>query len=155
MDKSDLLELPVRGALEVDFSSGVFFSSLRDRRYAAQSDGAGGSIVARNDEEDSFGVGLGGLVHVHQRRCGDWSHGGSFGLGLDARQDVQYLLGYSALLGRQRRWIVTAGVAGGKVERLDGLGVGDALPSGVTTVPVKTLLDVGGFVGLTFNLTAP
>jgi hypothetical protein len=145
-------EVDVDGGIQVDFSTGFFFSSLTDESFTTVTDDEGETKLARGGSEDAFSVAVGGLAHVYRRSHENFNWGGSFGLGIGNDSSMEYYLGLSALIGRSRRWVVTVGAAGGKVERLgNGLQVGDEYDPATGTIPTEQKFEVGAFLSLSFN----
>lgn len=148
----------IRGGVKVDFSLGVFASKLTDRAYGKRKNEQGKDVIARlKDEEDTAAMAAGALIHVYERAWPTpWLQlAGSFGFAAVKMGEMEYLLGGSALFGRQQRGVLTFGVAGGKVTQLGGgYREGDPYPPDVTSLPTKSVFDTKLFLAFTFNLPA-
>jgi hypothetical protein len=144
-------EVPVylTGKLKVDFSSGLFLSNVTDHNYNATPSG-GGALKVTKGSNNQFTPSVGGLAHVYITSSADFIPALSFGLGLAQNGNPQYFLGGSIITGHSSRFILTAGLAGGLVQRLDGVNVGSKLLSNI--VPLRNVFRSGMFVGLTYNL---
>lgn len=138
------------GGWEIDAAPGFFlaFGDLRDRSYGKRTRN-GVTRVVRRGGEDAFKPSAGAMVHIHRRLSGEVHWGPSFGLSVQDGKTVQYLGGLSLLFGEKKRVVVTGGVAGGLVSRLDGLEEGDAFSG--DKIPVKDRFGIGPFLGLTYN----
>lgn len=147
-------ELSVRavGGWEIDAAPGFFvaFGGARDRSYGKKTKN-GVTRVVRKGAEDEFKPTAGALVHIH-RRLADANSlhwGPSFGLAIEDGKRVQYLAGLSLLFGDKKRVVLTGGLAGTLVDRLDGLNEGDKFTG--DKVPLKDKFGIGPFLGLTYN----
>ena len=143
-------KLNARGGWEFDAAPGFFFSwgNLRDRTYGKRTI-AGATRVSRIGTQDSFKASAGAMVHIHRQLAGDVDWGPSFGLSVKDGETVQYMGGLSLLLGRNQRIVVTAGVAGGRARRLDGVREGQIFTG--EKIPTRDALQIGPFLGITYN----
>lgn len=154
IDDPNFWVVPVRGGMKIDFSSGVFFTGLTDESYVTRevTDGGGNMrrIVQRGGEEDDFSATVGALAHVHRR---GFPVAASFGVGTSGSR-FNYYVGPSLLLGREQRWVLTAGLTGSNVKRLaGGLRVGDTFQPENDNIPTESRFRYGFFVGFSFNFT--
>ena len=68
-------------------------------------------------------------------------------------QFIHFLLGPSLIFGQSERIALSAGLMGGRTDRLgQGYQVGDSLISEAGTVPLRSVYELGFFVGLSFNV---
>lgn len=112
--------------------------------------------VLRSGPKDIFTPVLSTFIHFYTGNTASFKWGGAFGFGIPLqgdRKDVNFMLGLSSILGRNEAIMLTAGVAGAKVNKLlGGYKPGDATtetdPSKITTLGYG----IGGFVGLSLNL---
>lgn len=127
--------VPTLGGFKIDFSTGLFITSLYDHRFNLRPDSSvirnsygGDSIVFNrrnqivrqtNDENLDFGVSA--LAHFYPRLTPSVNFALSLGAGLSIDKDpsIRYLAGGSLLLGRKGRLAITYGCAAGFVDRLD------------------------------------
>ncbi len=145
--------IKVNGGWEIDFSGGMFMSNLVNESYITREEN--GEKIILQKKGDILNYGPGALMHFYYQPIG-------IGLGLGAFTNnfanVQYLGGGSLLLGDDKRFCLNGGATFGKVTRLaDGLAVGVPLAArndAVDVVPTADRLDIGWFVGFSYNFTA-
>lgn len=147
--KTRTLKIPTKGGLRINSSAGISFL-----RYAAGHDSyssAGGSI--RAIEGDAFIPSLTTMFHFYGQTPAPVTLGGSFGVSVPTEGDKAfiYMLGTSVIFGKSQRVIFNLGAFGGKISRLDGVVVGDAIADG-SIVPTKKVFDFGAYAGVTFNI---
>lgn len=82
--------------------------------------------------------------------------GGAFGVGIPLqgeKKDVNFMLGLSLVLGRNELVIITAGIAGGKVNRLkNNWQPGDKILPAYFSDLTNSSYDIGSFFSVGFNL---
>ncbi|MEZ4941335.1 MAG: hypothetical protein R3D58_10715 [Saprospiraceae bacterium] len=148
------ITLSVYGGLRINASLGVGFGQFFDRAldfYVRDS-------VIGSSEKDAFNPYLTSFVHFYRQSRGDVSLGGSFGVGIplggeNGLDNVAFFLGPSLVLGRGQRIVLSAGLLGGKVNKLTGgYQVGDAFARDSSEIPTESRYELGYFVGLSFNL---
>jgi hypothetical protein len=149
-----LLSLPVIGSLRPSFSTGIFFTGLTSPTFFKKAD----DMTAQVNEKDRFTTALGAMVHTPALYCAehpDLSLHLSLGVALKDNNPI-YVLGPSLIIGRRQRTVITAGLAGGQVDRLSGLKLGDKV-TGDQPTTVK-VFRTNFFFALTYNFgtaTAP
>lgn len=149
------LKVPVHGGIKINTSVGLNFGQyFRDNNEYFLKDG-----VVTSSEGDKFIPYVSTMLHFYPRSASEVTLGGSFGIGfpLAASESVEsapvFFLGSSLLFGKQDRLVLTGGLKGGKVRRLDrGFAVGDVVDVGVGDIPLKSVYELGAFLGLSFNL---
>lgn len=159
---SDDVSVPVFGGFHIDFSAGVFLSELTNQNIVTRSrtvteNGAMVTqkfIVDKGSDDITFPVGA--LAHIYTKVRRPWlglfQPAVSVGAAV-AGSNTQYIVGGSAIFGRQRRAIVTIGYAWGPVTRLaPGLKVGGIVPEGQTDI-TNSVTKGDLIFGFTFNLT--
>lgn len=147
--KTRKLYIPTVGGLRINSSAGLAFL-----RYAAGMNSystADGTI--REVKGDAFVPALTTMFHFYRQTYRPVALGGSFGFGIptEGDKDFIYMLGASTIFGKSQRVVLNFGVFGGKIERLDGVSVGDAYPAGLLA-PTKKVFDFGGYLALTLNI---
>ncbi len=145
------VQLKSYGGLKVNASVGISFVQFFDR---PQSYFVRDSMIVA-DDEDAFLPIISSFFHFYPQSRRQVSVGGTFGLGIGVGGEnaglQTYFFGPSLILGRSQRVVFTAGMAGGKVERLaQGYQVGDAYE--VAVLPTKSVYELGFFAGISFNL---
>ena len=148
------LEVPVYGGFKINASIGVSFGSFFDR---PQGYFLRDSLIVSEDR-DSYSPIITSFIHFYRQSAGALSVGGAFGIGLSIGNDsgaqaLNFLLGPSFILGQGERIALSAGLMGGKVDRLgQGYQVGDSLISEAGALPLRSVYELGFFVGLSFNV---
>lgn len=156
----DDIALDVVDRLAIDFSGGTFFSKVVDNEFFVQSKTEPDPAdpmeeitkrIVRSQGSNDVNTLLGGLTHVY------WKFGSpvipalSLGAALNG-ETVQYLIGGSLLFGSERRFILTVGVAGSPVKRLQpGLRVNQEIPDDRGEI-TRSKFKTGLFLGLSYNL---
>ncbi|MCO6476681.1 MAG: hypothetical protein J5I94_08665 [Phaeodactylibacter sp.] len=148
------LEVPVYGGFKVNASIGVSFGSFfeQPQGYFLRD----GVIVS--EDKDSYLPIITSFLHFYPQSAGNVSFGGAFGLGLSlggdgGGQSIHFLLGPSLILGQGERIALSGGLMGGRVDRLgQGYQVGDSLVSEAGALPLRSVYELGFFVGLSFNV---
>jgi hypothetical protein len=138
------LIIPVIGSHRPSFSTGIFFTSLVNPTFFKDK-----ANLARENSTDRFTPALGAMVHTPLFfPCPEASIQLSLGVALKDSNPL-YLLGPSVVIGRRQRTVITAAIAGGQVNRLSGLNLGDT----VTDAQPKTekVFRYGFLLGLTYN----
>jgi hypothetical protein len=96
------------------------------------------------------------FIHFLGNKENGFKVGGAFGFGIPltgAKKDINFMLGLCTALGRNESVLISAGVAGTKVERLaSGLKVGQTVPSFAYVIPIVSQFRPGAFFSLSFNL---
>ena len=150
------IEIPVFGGLKVNTSIGISFGQFFNR---PQSYFLRDSII-RSENTDSFVPILTSFFHFYGQSAGNVSFGGSFGVGIplingNDAQSVSFFLGPSLMIGNQDRIVLSAGIMGGKVDRLtEGFQAGDTFISSSNQVVTRSRYELGAYLGISFNLFA-
>ena len=146
--------VPVFGGVKVNASIGLSFGQFFDRPQ----DFFIRDSVIFSEDQDSFYPILTSFLHFYPQSAGVVSVGGSVGIGLpmssiEGLQSASFFFGPSLIIGRGERIVISAGVMGGRVQRLaQGYEVGDQFFTDADVVPVHYPYELGGFLGLSFNL---
>ncbi len=150
------IRVPVGGGFKVNASLGVSFAQYfnRPQDYFARD-----SILLGQDR-DAFVPVVTSFVHFYTQGCGNVSIGGSVGLGFpivggEGGQSIAFFAGPSIILGRSSRVVLSAGLMGGRVQRLgQGYQIGDAFEGDSALIPTSPRYELGAFVGLSYNLSS-
>ncbi|MTB52791.1 hypothetical protein [Lewinella sp. W8] len=144
----------VRGGLRISSSVGLslgqYFSAPQD--YLVRE----GVVVGA--DKDRFLPIVNTFFHFHPYSNGKASLGGALGVGLpltgtDAAQSATFLLGPSLVLGSRDKVYLSAGLIGGRVQRLGaGLEVGDPFSNLDGVLPTTSRYELGYFFSLSFKL---
>ncbi len=144
------LQVSVFGGLKINASVGISFASFfnRPQFYSTRED----RIIA--DDLDPFTPIVTSFIHFHPQSKNQVSLGGAFGLGIGIGGETSglqtYFLGPSLIIGKTQRIVFTSGLMAGKVDRLaQGFSVGDAYSESI--VPIKSVYEMGYFLGISFN----
>ena len=142
-----------RGNVRVRGSFGVAFSFFPENKEYF----VGPDQKITESTGDLFVPVLSTLINFYPARAGGLKIGGAFGFGIPLQgqnKDINFLLGPSFIIGQNELVIITAGVTGGKINKLSGgWSVGDKVPSASYTLPTKSYYDLGAFICLSFNFS--
>ncbi len=140
--------------LKLRSSMGVTFTYFQDknRSYYVKPD-----YTIGQGKGDLFTPVISTFINFYlARESGGPKWGGSFGFGIPVsgdRKEINFMLGVCTVLGRNELVILSAGMAGAKVDRLtDGWQVGQTAPSLSFNIPTNTQYRLGAYFSLTFNL---
>ncbi|MCB9041831.1 MAG: hypothetical protein H6557_34890 [Lewinellaceae bacterium] len=148
------LDIPVYGGFKVNASIGVSFGSFfnQPQGYFLRD-----SVIV-SEKRDGYLPIITSFLLFYPQSAGNVSVGGTFGVGLSiggdsGAQSIHFLLGPSLIFGQSERIALSAGLMGGRTDRLgQGYQVGDSLISEAGTVPLRSVYELGFFVGLSFNV---
>lgn len=142
-----------KAALKLLSSVGITFTFFRDnnRSYFITPD-----MKIGQGTGDIFTPVISSFIHFYGNMKGGFKPGGVFGFGIPLtgeRKDINFMFGVSAMLGRKETVIISAGVAGTKVQRLaSNLKVGQSVPNASYIIATTYQYRPGGFFSLSFNL---
>lgn len=144
-----------KGNFKLRNSMGIAFTYFADNNRSYFVDPNNGKIVQGNG--DFFTPVLSTFIHFYAGGSARLKWGGALGFGIPlqgAQKDINFLLGLSAILGNNEPILITAGISGAKVNKLDkGYKVGDAVGSGFV-IPTRQVYQPGAFLAVTFNLSS-
>jgi hypothetical protein len=169
IDKSTQLSKDVtydfwlKGGFKIDFSAGIFATSLRDDEFYFKSDptNSGNKAIFKKDN-GQYNFGFGSMMNVMLRTGASWiTPGLSIGAIFTAQQKFQILTGLSVAIGKQERIVLHGGVAIGFAKRLDNnyettsLGKEKYYDFGEnsTLVPTDDRFKSKVFWGITYNIS--
>ena len=144
-----------RSTIKIRNSVGIAFTHFADknRNYFVKPD----SSIGRSSG-DLFTPVLSTYINFYPAGSGALKLGGAFGFGIPVtgdRKDINYMLGMSAIIGRNEPVMLTAGVAGTSVSKLaNGLKEGDKVPEEDYVLPKVNVFRLGFFVSVSFNLNS-
>ena len=166
-----------KGGFKLDFSSGLYSTTLKDYRYTTRSTSVNDTTffvddyfnttdsilgISSRDEnqiiredEGSFSIGVAVYSHFYWRTSRKVNVSLTLGFGVNNDALTNYMLGGSLLLGKEQRLAVSGGAAFGQVERLaSGLEIGQnfQVPNNQPdAIPTRKEWNVSWFVGITYN----
>lgn len=141
------------GYLRMRNSVGIAFSFFRENNtsYFVRPDTTIGSGKA-----DFFTPVISTFIHFYPYKAGNWKIGGAVGFGLPVtgdKRDINYMLGLTAIIGKNEPIMLSLGAAGAKVKTLaGGWQVGRKVPKPDFNLPVFDVFRVGFFFSVSFNL---
>lgn len=114
--------------------------------------------VLKTGAKDLFTPLLSTYIHFYAAQNRSFKWGGAFGFGIPLqgeKKEINFMLGLTAVLGRNDAIMLSAGIAGAKVTKL----LGDYKPGDNTTETdiakiTTTGYSAGGFMGLSLNLSS-
>ncbi|MFT3680018.1 MAG: hypothetical protein QM791_07075 [Ferruginibacter sp.] len=147
-------EVNKKKGIRIRNSLGVAFTHFSANNQAYYIENA----TLKSGPKDIFTPVLSTFIHFYTGKSTSFKWGGAFGFGIPLqgeRKDVNFMLGLSAVLGRNEAIMLTAGIAGAKVNKLlGGYKSGDSTTE--TDVSKITTLgySIGGFIALSLNLNS-
>jgi hypothetical protein len=144
----------VDGGWKVSGGLGLAFGVLREQAYAYSVVNS----VIQQDELDDFVPMVVSFAHVYRRSPSNYTIGGSFGIGIPVQggssiQGLSFFLGPTMVLGKQQKFLLTAGIMGAGVERLgQGFKAGDTFDSIANTLPTNRKYEFGYFIGISYDI---
>jgi len=146
---------------KMDFSTGFMGTGLVDSNYKilrAPNTGGDTSYIVP-DSKGSFAVGFALLAHAYFRTGNRLNFAINTGLMLNgSNQTINYLTGISIPMGLEQRFIVSGGIAFGKVKRLVNYYTIDKIyPSNelnTSTNPITEKWDKNWYFGVSYNLSS-
>ena len=156
LDQQPTLTIPTVGGLKTSASIGFSFSQFfeKQQKFSIEDN----TIVAGG--VDDFYPILTSYFHFFPRTVGNFTVGGSFGIGLplldqQRAQSANFMLGTSLLFGQLDQLILSCGLMGGRKEVLGrDLRIGDSFNGFPEDLPKEYPYDLGLFIGISFNLTS-
>lgn len=153
-------EVPIKGGVKIDFSTGLTVASgLHDRTYAISisSTDSTKSTITENDNNNVGTLSLAALMHVSKRTSESFKPGFALGLGLNSTElkNAQIYLGASGMFGTRERFIVTIGASMANVDYIKpGLSLNEEISNKLLNDGVtEETRRVGFFIGFSYNLT--
>ena len=148
------IQVPVFGGFKINASVGLSFGQFfnRPQDYFVR------DSVILSDDLDSFHPIMTSFLHFYPQTPGLMGIGGTIGIGMpltsnEGQQSLSFFAGPSIIFGNNERIVLTGGIMGGRVQRLaQGYEVGDIFISEADNVPVSFPYELGGFLGISFNL---
>jgi len=115
-----------------------------------------GNGIIQADKNNNFTPNIGMMINFYPYLSEHFNIGGSFGVAIPFSDDfkgINFLLGPSVHIGGSNRFSVSGGIAFGPVKELSrGLKTGSQTELQSLDDYLKTVYDIGWFIGLSFNL---
>ncbi len=150
----------VKRGFKLDFSTGFVFNGLYNGNYKLIQYDDNNVVIKEEDSKNgfNFNTGIALLAHAYTRKGSFLNYGVSSGLSFNLNnQNLNYMLGLSALFGEDQRFIVTFGLTAGRVKdlvkyyKLNKPIPANELPV-TSQVPTVERLKATWFLGVTYNL---
>ncbi|WP_271784549.1 hypothetical protein [Aquimarina algiphila] len=170
-----IYKLWIAGGIKIDFSSGIFATSLRNRSYSLVSatmegenmETISGSYIYEDDLGE-FNFGFGVMASISYRTGGWVAPSITVGTILNSDQDFQLLTGIGLALGKKRRFIFHAGLSMGKIDTLnsrfkvfnekseimDNIDPNFNMLDSNSEAPTVEKFEFGSFFGITYNFSS-
>lgn len=152
----------VKGGVKIDFSAGLFMSSLMDRSYLAiqeePSEGEEGDLYRISKEDNGkFEFGMGSTINFTSRGASSVRLGGSVGGFVTSNQKFRLVAGPTFTIGKMERLIFGSGVVMGEIESLSNrVNLTDVFDLGESgAVPTVQKFKTGYYFSFTYNLGKP
>lgn len=149
----DSVTVFVKKMFNLNASAGGMLTWLNDYEYTTISVDKDGKTVQQIALQNSSKVefATGGLVHVYANCTPNFSPALSFGFAVNGDNDLRYLAGLSAILGRKQRIIISGGVVAGKTGRLAETQKIDQIVESSNDIQMISPIKANGFISLTYN----
>ncbi len=153
------VEVPVKGGVKIDFSTGLFITTgLHDRKYSTSLATDTTKTVIKEDKNNSIAQLIpGALMQVSWRLATAFKPGFAFGLGLNSTDlnNINVFVGVCGIFGSYRKFIVSTGFSLANVDYLKGK---YSLINPINNTEIENDLTeksirAGCFIGFTYNLT--
>lgn len=161
-DISREIMLKNRYGFKLDFSTGFIGTGLKDDNYRVipSPNTVRDTAQLQKDSKGAFAIGFALLAHAYVRTGERVNVAINTGLMLNgSNQTLNYLTGGSLALGLEQRFIISGGVAYGKVKRLtDGFAIDKQYPSNVLNlssgVPYTERWQKSWYIGVSYNISS-
>lgn len=156
------LNIPVLGGLKFDFSTGFYYSSVRNENYALYdptpaTPGTPLSIVKENNFKGGV-AGVSGLIHVYYPFVESWVPDLCAGVGTSTALNYSFLAGGGLMftVAGQNKISISSGYNISSIKtlsngELDGNGNPVSVPSTTTAISYSSNFKHGWFLSLTYN----
>lgn len=140
-----------------DFSTGLFYSNLYEKDfYLARRNDEVNDVLEEGDFKGDISVGA--MAHLTYKINPNFRLGPAVGASISPFDgNIRYLLGFGALVGKEKIIGISAGISIGQIEELSGSvirdGFGPYLPNNASRIPTYTKTVAGMFLGITYNFT--
>ncbi|MEM8527361.1 MAG: hypothetical protein AAGG68_22160 [Bacteroidota bacterium] len=148
------LEIPITGGVKIDFSSGLYFSSISSKKFEFEETYEGDNIVSKTivEENGSSGgaLGIAALAHFYPR-MNKFSAGITLGAGASNKLNYSLLCGGSLVFGKKKRAMLSGGFNFSEVRELSSTQkVGMKLPESAS-LKTNNRIRQGYFLAFTYN----
>lgn len=163
---NQVIEIPTRGGIDVDFSTGFVYNSIYRQPYSLQIvkhplDSTKAPIKSvKKESAIDYDIAVAAFINFSWRLKTNHRVGISPGIGLSIMDaNLRYLVGGHYHFGKRSLLGITAGLAWGKVAKLskaisdDGVNPNTSTVNGsYSSVPTYDVMDRGWYAGLVWNL---
>lgn len=108
------LTIPILGGgIKVDFSSGFYYSNVRNQAYALRKNtttDTGKNDIISEGNNGGKTIGVDALMHIYPRLLNGFNPALTFGLGKSLDLNYSVLLGFSLLAGRNNHFVFSGGM---------------------------------------------
>jgi len=142
----------VKPVLKISNTTGfglTFFEANKYNYYIAED-----SSIKTDGVENSVPV-ISTFLHFYKSSTATLKWAGTLGVGIpmSGEKNINFLLGLSAIIGKNDMLFITCGVAGSKVSKLGrDLHLGDKLQNPLLTLPTRSAYELAPFISLSFNI---
>lgn len=147
-----------KGGVKIDFSAGLFSANLVNQKFTTipiQINDSTSGYQLVSEKSGLFNFGILALMHATWRTPCHVNFGANLGIGVDLynSQALRYLAGGSVIFGKNQRFILNGGLSVGQVDRLSSALEIDKIYDTNPTISTVKLIDVGWYIGITYNIT--
>jgi hypothetical protein len=157
------LSFPIRGGVKIDFSSGLYYSSISNEKYNLRDKIVGDTVQSKEIVDQHFArngkstVGIMALMHIYPR-LGSVQPAFTFGFGKSLDLNYSVLIGGSLMFGKGNRFGISGGFNFSSVQALAGKYYDDkgilikSQPKSITSLDSYNKIRRGGFIGFSYSL---
>lgn len=149
----------IKGGVKIDFSAGIFISSLRDNSYLAlekvtSNEDASSIYKIIREDKGNYEFGIGSMVNVTYRSAKTMNLGLGVGGYITTDQKFRFTAGPTLGIGKMERVIFSLGLVMGEVTRLSSkVNLTENFELGTDgAVPTVQKFDFGHYFSFTYNL---
>ncbi|WEK20510.1 MAG: hypothetical protein P0Y49_05085 [Candidatus Pedobacter colombiensis] len=156
------IRVPIFGGVKIDFSTGFYYSTIKNEKYALRSIAINDSTNKKeivNEGNFSGGTaGINALMHIYPRLSKHFNASLTFGVGKALDLNYSILFGGSLLFGRDNRFALSGGWNLSNIKvlsqaNLDSTGSRVQLANDATDVKYDNKFKRGAFVSFTYSLS--
>jgi hypothetical protein len=148
--------VPIRGGLKVDFTTGVYYSTIRNEAYTLKANADSSHLLIVPEGGTKGTIGITGLMHVYSRLG---SVTPSFVLGAGKTLDLNYslLTGIGVLFGTDNKFAISGGANFSNIKALSNKYLNDdgtkiPLSKSVTDISTYNVTRRAWFISFTYSL---
>jgi hypothetical protein len=150
------INIPIHGGLKVDFTTGIYYSSIRNNSYVLKASADSSHMLITNEGKAKGTLGINALMHIYSR-LGDVSPTAVLGVGKSIDLNYSFLLGAGIAFGHDDRFAISGGFNYSNIKTLSNKYIGSdgaplPLPKTATDITTYNVFKWGKFISFTYSL---